>query len=696
MNTFKNMRLSIALSFLIGVIVLISGLSLASIIYTVDSLENVYNKSMKIRAAVFEANISLFALERAMKDVALSNNKQELDAALNEVSRYYTDFQDNIETAAKLDEVNVALINKIKKAFDEWTPMRERVIEHVQKGEYDKVADMKITGANQVRLIDGYMDDLLARTQEEADDYYTTSKTRSSLAIIFLILLTFLATIIAVVIALAVNSARKKYEKELYEEKEYFRVAIHSIGDGVIVTDTESTVTLLNPVAEKLTGWRQEDAIGKPFLQVFNVAHEDPSQSIKNPVEEVLITDTICELSNHAVLTSVDGVKRHVADSAAPVKDINSTTMGVVLVFRDVTEKKKYIDNIKYLSIHDGLTGLHNRLYFEEEIKRLEKERQYPITIIIGDINGLKLTNDVFGHSLGDMLIKAIADILRSSCRSEDVIARWGGDEYILCLPRTSESEAERISERILELCEKHKIEFNETIIRPSISIGIATKKGGTGNIDNTIKTAEINMYKHKLLESKSIHSSIINSMQQALSEKSLETKQHADRLVEYCRKIGERLNLSKSQQDELELFALMHDIGKISIDRQILLKPDKLSSDEWLEIKRHPEIGYRVAKSAPELSRIADYILSHHERWDGRGYPQGLAGESIPLFSRILAVVDSFDAMTSDRPYRESMTLDEAKEELINNAGTQFDPEIARIMLEVLGSCQLPREHIT
>ena len=316
---------------------------------------------------------------------------------------------------------------------------------------------------------------------------------------------------------------------------------------------------------------------------------------------------------------------------------------------------------------------------------RLKKTQLYPITIIIGDINGLKLTNDVFGHSWGDTLIKTIANVLLKCCRAEDICARWGGDEFIIGLPNTTAQEAEQVSQRIIDLCKKHIINVDGIPINPSIAMGNATLQRDDDDIDSVVKLAETNMYRVKLLESKSIHSSIINSMQEALAEKSLETKEHGERLVAYCSRMSAELNLSASEQTELELLALVHDIGKIIIDKQILLKPDKLSLDEWRELKRHSEYGYRIAKSAPELTRIAEYILTHHERWDGKGYPQGLSGDNIPLLSRILAVVDAFDAMTSDRPYRKTMTIDAAKQELVDNAGAQFDPEIVKIMLKII-----------
>jgi len=185
----------------------------------------------------------------------------------------------------------------------------------------------------------------------------------------------------------------------------------------------------------------------------------------------------------------------------------------------------------------------------------------------------------------------------------------------------------------------------------------------------------------------KSMHSSIISSIQATLFEKSHETQEHAERLVELSKSLGKALSLTDKQMKKLALLSTLHDIGKMSIDDQILSKPGKLTDEEWSEMKQHPEIGYRIAQASPDLRSIADYILSHHERWDGAGYPQGLRGESIPLLSRILLVVDAYDAMTQDKHYRKAMSRKAAITEIMKNAGTQFDFKISKIFVEkVLG----------
>jgi len=192
-------------------------------------------------------------------------------------------------------------------------------------------------------------------------------------------------------------------------------------------------------------------------------------------------------------------------------------------------------------------------------------------------------------------------------------------------------------------------------------------------------------MYRRKLLESKSLRSAIVSSLKEALFERSNETEGHAERIWHLCHQMGRSLGLSESQLDDLRLLSLLHDVGKIAIRDGILLKPGALEPHEWVEMKKHPETGYRIAQSVYELASIAEYILSHHERWDGTGYPMGLVGKHIPLPSRILAVADAYDVMTNLRPYKEPMSHDEAIEEIKRCSGTQFDPAIVRSFLELV-----------
>ena len=478
-----------------------------------------------------------------------------------------------------------------------------------------------------------------------------------------------------------VEAALKQREQQVYEEKERLRVTLQSIGDGVITTDSRGRVVMLNTVAEDLTGWTESEAQGKPFSEVFCIYDEDSGASCEDPVQKVLDTGEIITLSSHTILRPRSGPEISIADSAAPIKNMDGSTTGVVLVFRDVTEEKRRQDEILYISYHDALTGLYNRAFFEAELKRLDAKCELPMALIVGDVNGLKVINDVFGHEEGDNTLRQIAEKLRDSCRKEDIIIRVGGDEFVVIMPETTESDAETVCSRIKE----SMLLMEAKPVQPSISLGYASKQEPAESLNQVFKVAEDRMYRRKLLESKSLRSSTVSSLKDALFERSNETEGHAERIGHVCHRLGRAMGLSNNQLDELRLLAMLHDVGKIAIRDGILLKPGPLDADEWVEMKKHPETGYRIAQSVYELTSIADYILSHHERWDGTGYPMGLRGEDIPLPSRILAVADAYDVMTNLRPYKAPISQGEALAEIRRCSGTQFDPGVVKVFLETV-----------
>lgn len=476
-------------------------------------------------------------------------------------------------------------------------------------------------------------------------------------------------------------TSRKLAEQALFLEKEKLRITLMSIGDGVIVTDKKGKVLLINMVAEVLTGWPQELSRGRRIDEIFRIENEQSRIPCRNPVDLVMESGKIAGLANHTVLISRDGSERAIDDSASPITDKDGNVIGAVLVFRDVTEKRNKENEIIYLSYHDSLTGLYNRRYFEEEIRRLDVERSLPLSIIMSDVNGLKFANDVFGHAEGDRLLQSATGIIKKTCRSGDIIARWGGDEFIILLPNTPERTAQDICRRVVQLCSDE----NEKTISTSISLGYAVKEHPDQDMMKLLKVAEDNMYKYKFLENRSFRSSIVASIKKTLYEKSHETEEHAERITFFCRAIGTAMGLSEAKLNELELLGVLHDIGKIAVMDSVLNKPGPLTEEEWKEMKRHPEVGYRIAQSVPELAQIAEYILAHHERWDGNGYPRGLSTRSIPLMSRIVAVADAYDAMTNVRPYRKAMKKNEAIEEIIRNSGTQFDPQVVNEFLKIV-----------
>lgn len=476
---------------------------------------------------------------------------------------------------------------------------------------------------------------------------------------------------------------REIYREELLQEKELLSTTLRSIGDGVVTTNNEGIITSLNSIAEKLTGWTSSNAVGRPFTDIFILRNEDTGQSVSNPIQKVLETGLVIGLANHTELINRHGNNIPIADSAAPIKSEDGKTFGVVMVFRDVSDEKEHNEQIKFLSYHDSLTGLYNRRYIEETMSNLDGSEHQPVSVIMADVNGLKITNDVFGHKAGDTLLKSVADLMKKCCKNTDLIARWGGDEFVILMPGTGVELAEEVISKI----KNTHVEIEGINLSLSLSLGCACKDTGRISIQAAMQQAEEYMYHQKLLEGKSYRNAIISTLLATLYEKSNETEEHSKRMEEYCHAIGRQLQLTSNEMDELSLLSLLHDIGKVSIHPNILQKPGALTPEEWDEMKKHPEIGYRIAQATPELTVVADLILSHHERWDGMGYPRGLKEEQIPLACRILSVVDAFDAMTNDRIYRKALTVYEAILELESNAGKQFDPQIAGILIEIIVS---------
>lgn len=373
-----------------------------------------------------------------------------------------------------------------------------------------------------------------------------------------------------------------------------------------------------------------------------------------------------------------------------PVIDEESNEIWAIsLTGYNITELKnsenalrKSEERLKYLSYYDQLTGVYNRRYFEEELRRITMNKIYPVSLIVLDLDGLKLINDTIGHYKGDAQLKTTAKIINESVPNDSVVARTGGDEFAVILPGYTESEAERVLERINKGIAKSN-KYKKTITL-SISFGVSSLEDGM-NMTEVFKKADDLMYRNKLRKGNSGKSQIINSLMATLAERDYITEGHAKRLSEICIKIGLKMNLSSQEINNLDLLAKVHDLGKVGIPDSVLLKPSELNEKEWKIMKTHPEKGFRIAISSPDLAGIADLILKHHERWDGFGYPIGLSGKEIPIECRILSVVDTFDAITNDRPYCKGKSKEEALVEIIRCSGTQFDPQVVEVFLEVI-----------
>lgn len=484
-------------------------------------------------------------------------------------------------------------------------------------------------------------------------------------------------------------SSLEDKNRELFDAKEVisserllFETTLHSLGDGVISADRDGNVQIMNEVAENLTGWKREDAYGLPFETVFEIVNEFTREKCPSPIRQTFENGKTNKLDEHTMLISKQGDELPIEDSVAPIFDRDGNIMGAVLVFRDCTDKKQAQEEILYLSYHDQLTGLYNRHYFEGEIKRLDADSHLPLSLAMFDVNGLKLTNDAFGHQTGDKLLRVVADTIKSACRADDILSRIGGDEIILLLPRTSYAETEAIIKRIYR--ELEQVKLNDVVI--SVSAGWETKHCTDQDIMEIFAKAEESMYRKKLTESKSMRSKTIQVILKTLNEANQRERIHSENVSKISRKIGEMLHLDQEFLGEIETAGLLHDIGKIAVDNNLLNKTGKLTEGEYEMVKRHSEIGYHILKSADEYTVISDYVLSHHERWDGTGYPRGLKGTDIPLAARIITVADSYEAMISERTYRKTIDQEEALQELKRCAGAQFDPDIVQALYDALG----------
>ncbi len=476
---------------------------------------------------------------------------------------------------------------------------------------------------------------------------------------------------------------RKRSEQRLAEEREFFRSTIAVLSEAVIATDVNGIVTIINDRAALLTGWQEQDAIGQPLQDVFRIVDENTRYPHVCPVD--CFTDGreqgTLPLAG-CILQSRNGMEYFITGGVSAARQ-QGRVRSIVVAFDDVTEEKNKQRAIAYLSYHDSLTGLYNRRFFEEELHRLDVERNLPLTIVMGDVNGLKLANDVFGHLAGDDLLRKAAEVLSSVCRRDDILARWGGDEFVLLLPRTGPDEAASLMERLKNATQGHKV----GLVDLSISLGSYTKQESVQPFNDAMSLAEDTMYRNKTREAQQENGKLAGTLLEELFRRVPWERQHAQRVCELAARTGAALGLPAERNEELRQVARVHDIGKIVINGRILDKKGSLSESNWKEMRRHPEVGYHIIKANRELAWMGDFLLCHHERMDGSGYPRHLKGEDIPLYSRILAVTDSYDAMRCGRYGSRQYTQAEALDELQALAGRQYDPQVVAAFAKQLAA---------
>lgn len=370
----------------------------------------------------------------------------------------------------------------------------------------------------------------------------------------------------------------------------------------------------------------------------------------------------------------------------------------------------EHIEELKNMVNRDGLTGVYNHRYFHDVLSEKIKEatdREEFISLLYIDIDNFKYYNDLNGHQKGDEVLKAVAQLLSQSIRPVDIVARYGGEEFVVILLRADKQEGLIIAERIRKTVESTYIigQENQPTGNLTVSVGLATYPDNAKDDIELIKSADDALYRAKFFNKNrvEVYASVLDEIKKEINESETElvtsiktlisvinakdryTYGHSERVVMFSRMLADKLNLSEREKKDLVYGAYMHDIGKINIPVDILNKKMPLTKEEWEHLKQHPDQGADILRTVESLQSIIPLIRHHHEKYDGTGYPLGLRGEEIPYLVRVLTVIDSFDAMTSNRPYNKHRTYEEGFAELRRCSGTQFDPNIVEIFIEAI-----------
>ncbi len=468
----------------------------------------------------------------------------------------------------------------------------------------------------------------------------------------------------------------QRMQLDMAESEERYRALVQRSSEAILLIEPDTRQVIeTNRHFQELLGYTETELQG---MKVYDLVLDTPT-AVDRYYDEILPVQNelpvelrpFLHKEGHVVEVERTGVMVHLKGKKV-----------YMVTARDVTERRMIEEKMHFLSFHDVLTGLYNRTYFEEELTRLERRRDGAVGLILFDLDGLKLVNDSFGHEQGDQLLVRTAELIQGCFREEDIVARIGGDEFAVIIRNASPEIMEEAIARVY--AEVSGLRAQEQRIPLSLSAGYSYAGNKQVLTKDLFREADNNMYREKLHRSQSARSAIVQTVMSLLEARDFITEGHADRLQGMLTRLARAVGLPESRMVDLRLLAQFHDIGKVGIPDRILLKPGPLSPDEMSEMRRHSEIGHRIAQSSPDLLPVADWVLKHQEWWNGEGYPLGLSGERIPVECRILAIADAYDAMTSDRPYRKAMPHEAAIAELRRCAGTQFDPTMVELFIQV------------
>jgi len=531
-------------------------------------------------------------------------------------------------------------------------------------------------------------------------------------------------------------------EEELKDKEHFLENILDSIQDGISVLDKDLNIIRTNPIVER---WHPHvmPLVGKKCYQAY---HSRTSPCEKCPTRRTLATGkTAYEIVQKNGLSGTPAGWLEIY--TFPL--INSKTggiEGVIEYVRDITERKAAEEKLaelnkelvesnvklKELSLIDAHTGLYSHRYLTEAIETefcRARRYSYPLSVMMLDVDYFKSVNDVYGHKFGDMVLRQLASLIRKTVRRYDTVIRYAGEEFIVIAPSTEKFRIRILAERLHDAIslfefgsrkQKAKLKvsiavtsypedidvgkgmdlvaFTDRILSKTKQVGgnkiftseDAELSGGQRRIDaSMIENAEVRNLKNKIEKltrsgNENVAEAIL-AFAKALEAKDQSTGIHAEKTVRYAVGIARAFDFPREVVINIEQAAILHDLGKVGVSERILRKKGRLTKKEFEEIKKHPQIGADILRPIHFMHDAIPFILYHHERWDGRGYPMGLKGLEIPLGARIIAIADVFEALTSNRSYRKAFTLPTATSMVREASGSQFDPKVVDVFLKVL-----------
>ena len=518
---------------------------------------------------------------------------------------------------------------------------------------------------------------------------------------------------------------RSKLQERLRISEEKYRKLFEEANDAIFIGEVKTGRILdANSQAERLLGRSKEE-----ICRMHQSQLHPPEE--KERYKAIFKEDVFVGRGTHLDAEVIDKKGKRIPISiSASVQEIGGRKI-VMGIFRDMSEFRRIESEKKEaesLALVDPHTQLYNYRYFQRRIHsefEAAKRRGAPLSLLMVDIDYFKSINDAYGHEYGDAVLQEFAVLLQHACRGIDVVARFEGEGFAIILPDTDEKGAVSFSERIQNVIKRHR--FGKHRVRLMISIGaVSCPSEGINSVDKLVTNADqcVQMAKEKggntifvyeqlrhrglkppaidkdsqrrvkevsrkfvklIQRNKQNTIEAVYALAHTVGAKNAYTEEHSEDMVHYATEIGKKLKLSEEELEDLKHGAMLHDIGKLGISDKILLKRGKLTKKEYEVIKKHPHIGADIIRPVHFLKSVVPIILHHHERFDGAGYGSRLKGEEIPLGARIVAIVDVYQALVSNRPYRKAYSKKEAIDIIKEESGRHFDPKIAKVFLEIL-----------